>query len=138
MAIIDQVIAKSPVTVTWNFHTAAKVLIAADGRSATLRNGKAKMQLSIASPSDGKFKIVPANPPQPQKQNPGVSNLVIELPGVTSTTIQVIASADGSAGEPLGPPRKMGGVREDREVLADAVLVEIALSLLREAASNTR
>ncbi len=103
VAIIDEVVAKSPVTVTWNFHTAAKVQIAAEGRSATLRNGKAQIQLVIASPSEGKFKIVSANPPEPQKQNPGVSNLVIELPGVTSTTIQVLASADGSAGEPLGP-----------------------------------
>lgn len=110
MVVIDEVAAKSAVKVTWNFHTGAKVAVAADGKSVQLSNGKTQMMLAIASPAEGKFKVVSANPPEPQKQNAGVSNVVIELPNVTRTTIQVVGSAEGGVGKGVESLEKWVGM----------------------------
>lgn len=106
VTVVDEVAAKSPVKVTWHFHTPAKVQIAADGKSALLTEGKAKLTLSIVSPADGKFQTRSANPPEPQRQNTGVNKLVIELSNVSKTRIQVRASADGNGGKPAEPLEK--------------------------------
>jgi hypothetical protein len=96
VTIVDELQAKAPVRVTWNFHTDASVDLAPDGRSATLRKGGETLRLQIASGTaeGGTFKTVSANPPPPQRQNPGVTNLTIQFPGpLTKATIRVVASS---------------------------------------------
>jgi hypothetical protein len=101
LVVIDELTARGePVKVTWSFHTAANVEVAPDGRSATLTGtGGKRMRASVASPEGAKFKVVSANPPPPQRQNPGVSNLTVELPGkVRQANIVVrLASSDEAA-----------------------------------------
>jgi hypothetical protein len=83
LEVVDEVAARGEaVKVTWNFHTPAKVEVAGDGRSAVLTGAKgARVWATIASPAEGRFEVVSANPPPPQRQNPGVSNLTVALPG---------------------------------------------------------
>jgi hypothetical protein len=100
--VIDELAAKEPVCVTWNFHTAAKVSVAADGRSAMLTGANgATLQAVIVSPADGRFKVVSASAPPPQRPNAGVSNLTVELPQkVSKAKIQVeLASPNQGAGQ---------------------------------------
>jgi hypothetical protein len=74
----DQVQAKRPVDVVWNFLTPSKIEIA--GQTATLTQGSEKLTVRILSPQNAIFQIVSANPPRPQKQQPGVQNLTVRLP----------------------------------------------------------
>jgi hypothetical protein len=101
LVVVDELAARGePVKVTWNFHTPAGVEVASDGRSAVLTGtGGKRMRATLVSPDGATFKIVSANPPPPQKQNPGVSNLTVELPGkVRQANIVVrLASPDAAA-----------------------------------------
>ena len=65
--------------VVWNFHTPAKIEIAADGTSAILSQGTAKLKATIIEPAGAKFVTVSANPPPPQGQQPDVTNLTVSV-----------------------------------------------------------
>jgi hypothetical protein len=112
VALVDEVSAKTPVRLTWNFHTEAAVEVAADGRSATLRKGDAALRLQIAGGTEGgRFKTVSANPPPPQRENRGVTNLTIQFPEpLTKAVIRVVASspedAKADAGQGIEPLEK--------------------------------
>lgn len=110
LLVRDEVQATSPAEVVWNFHTKAKVEVAADGASALLtqkmlsekekaelkeryRNAGgagpeeqvakgqgAALRARILSPAGARFEVVSAEPPAPQNPNPGGVNLVVKLP----------------------------------------------------------
>jgi hypothetical protein len=103
LVVVDELDAKAPVKVVWNFHTSAKVDVGGDGKTARLtgRNG-AVMEARIVSPAEGKFEVVSASAPPPQNPNKGVSNLTVALPEkVMAAKIQVELSppAEGAAGQ---------------------------------------
>jgi hypothetical protein len=104
LVVVDEVAARGEaVKVTWDFHTAAKVEVAEDGRSAVLSGagGKRMRAVIAASPEGARFKVVSANPPPPQRQNPGVSNLTVELPGKVRQANIVVRVASVEEGAPV-------------------------------------
>lgn len=63
------------------------------------------MNAVLVSPAEGRFVVVSATPPPPQKQNEGVSNLTVALPGkVEHARIVVVLTAEGDA------PREVEGL----------------------------
>ena len=87
----DELTPARPVDVVWNFHTAATVEIAPDGRSARLIQKGATMEARIISPLNCRFATANAEMPAPQASNKGVTNLVIRLPKQSvSQTITVL------------------------------------------------
>jgi Heparinase II/III-like protein/Domain of unknown function (DUF4962) len=93
----DELEARQPVEVVWNFLTKAK--IEASGDHATLTLGDGKLEARILSPQGAKFEIVSANPPPPQHQQPEVQNLTVRLPAkTTQTRIAVLFTQAGDAG----------------------------------------
>jgi hypothetical protein len=101
LVVLDELTAAaSPVKVTWNFHTAAKITLAADGHSATLTGANGEvLKATILSPADAAFKVLSATPPPPQNQNAGINNLTIQLPQpIDKAKIYVVlASPDDAA-----------------------------------------
>lgn len=87
----DELTPAGPVDVIWNFHTAANVQIAADGRSAILTQNGATISARILSPPNGRFATANTEMPAPQASNKGITNLVVRLPQQTvSQTIAVL------------------------------------------------
>jgi hypothetical protein len=66
-----------PAAITWAMTTDAA--IACDGASATLTIGGKVLQATLLSPSGAVFTQEPAQPPLPEKQNAGVSRLLVAL-----------------------------------------------------------
>jgi len=75
----DEIAAPRPVEVTWAMLTPAKVSIS--GSRADLAIGERHLALEIVEPSGARFDTMSANPPPPQRQQPGVTKLVVNLPG---------------------------------------------------------
>lgn len=106
----DEVETIKPADVVWNLLTPAKVEIA--GKVATLTQGSAKLEVRIVEPAEARFEVVSANPPPPQKQQPGVKNLSVRLPAkLSQARIVVLMTPGGGAGEPVAvePLEKWGG-----------------------------
>lgn len=74
----DEIAAPNPVEALWGLVTDAAVRC--DGRGAVLEKRGKKMTARLLSPEGAKFETVPAQPPAPQRQNEGVSKLVVRLP----------------------------------------------------------
>lgn len=88
-------VGEKPVELFWNFHTPAKVEL--DGASATLTLGGETMRVTILSPEGARFELLNANPPPPQRQQPVVKNLAINLSGASGAVrIAVLFSPAGS------------------------------------------
>ncbi len=75
----DELEADKPVEVLWGMLTPAKVALR--GAEADLVIRDAAMSLRILEPQGAKFDTMSANPPKPQRQNPGITRLVVRLPG---------------------------------------------------------
>jgi len=91
MLVEDELTPVGSVDVVWNFHTAATVEIAPDGRSARLTQNGATINARILSPLNCRFATANAEMPAPQASNKGVTNLVVRLPKQTvSQTIAVL------------------------------------------------
>jgi hypothetical protein len=75
--IQDEVEADEPVSIVWGFHTSADIKI--DGKMAILTQDGSHLTIRIKEPENAEFKVVSAQPPKPQAQNEGVSNLTIQL-----------------------------------------------------------
>jgi Heparinase II/III-like protein len=89
----DELTPAAPVDVVWNFHTAANVQIAPDGRSASLTQNGATISARILSPPNSRFTIATTEMAPPQAPNKGITNLVVRLPRQTvSQTIAVLFS----------------------------------------------
>jgi len=76
----DELTPSAPVDIVWNFHTAASIHIAPDGRSASLVQNGATLEARILSPVSVRFDTASTQAPPPQESNAGISNLVIRLP----------------------------------------------------------
>jgi len=97
----DDVTPAKPVDIVWNFHTAAAIQIAADGRSATLVQEGTRLEARVLSPPNGRFILRSAQVPPPQASNRGISNLVICLTGQASAArIAVLFNSAGKAPKP--------------------------------------
>jgi hypothetical protein len=97
----DDVTPAIPVDIVWNFHTAAAIYIASDGRSATLVQNGATLEARILSPANVRFDIVGTQAPPPQATNNGISNLIICLPKqASSTEIAVLFTGGGNTLSP--------------------------------------
>jgi hypothetical protein len=86
----DELTMRDPADTVWNFHTPANVRIVPGG--AILSEGDAKLRVRLLEPAGAEFETIGANPPPPQKQNPGVTNLIIRLPNFTGGRIAVLFS----------------------------------------------
>jgi len=103
--VVDEIQAAQPVAVVWNFHTKARIDI--QGSRAILKQGKATLEARILSPKEASFSAVSANPPPPQAQQPGVSNLTIRLPEpVRQTRLSVLLTPAG-VNVPAIPPASL-------------------------------
>jgi len=101
----DEVEAKEPVDIVWNFHTRASV--GPTGARATLSQGKAQLEARILSPADARFEVVSANPLPPQAQQPDVHNLIVRLRAVKGRVrIAVLLAPSGEVEEPRIEPLK--------------------------------
>jgi hypothetical protein len=91
----DEVELKAPGEIWWFMHTPAQVELAADGRSATLTAGKARLVVKLLSPKGARFEVMDAAPlpgsPHPPKQdaNAGIKKLAIHLTKVEKANIAV-------------------------------------------------
>jgi hypothetical protein len=80
----------------WFMHTTAKIELTDDGRSATLRLGKAQLRAQLLAPANARFEVRDATPfsslPQPEGQNAnrGVRKLTVHLPGVDRLQLAVL------------------------------------------------
>jgi len=102
----DEIAAKEPVEMLWNFHTRATVEVAANGRQATLTQGEASITATIDSPPGAKFKVVPVKLEPPQNPDPDAVSLVAGLPEKTSKARIIVrfqSSADHSAAPAVEP-----------------------------------
>lgn len=97
--IQDEIVSYEPVNVVWGFHTPAEIAI--DGSEAILTQDDAHLILRIIEPGDATFKIVSAQPPEPQAQNEGISNLIIQLPQAVTKTRIVVEIAPYRESAPL-------------------------------------
>ncbi len=101
----DEIAPAQPVDVVWNFHPFATVQIAAAGRSAALTQDGVTLNARIVSPATAQFSTASTQPPPPQKPNPGLTNLVISIPGQsTPTAIAVVFAKTGDTTIPAIKP----------------------------------
>jgi hypothetical protein len=92
----DDVVTRAPVTVHWAMHTAAVAEFpGGDGRTVVLRQGDARLEVSLVQPADAAFSVREARPrphspdPPGQAANDGIWKLTVELTEVTETAIEV-------------------------------------------------
>jgi hypothetical protein len=81
-----------PSSFEWNFHTPAKVEI--DGNKATLSLKGAQLRANLLSPAEGKFEATDSDAPEPQKPNPGVTNLVVRCSGNEHRIVVLFSAVD--------------------------------------------
>jgi hypothetical protein len=95
----DEVRAKQPVEIAWGLLTRAQIELRNQGREAVLTAGKSgdvkSLRLRILLPAEGAFRTASADAPAPQASNPGVTKLVMDLRGQTSTRIVVLVDSAG-------------------------------------------
>ena len=73
----DEVHMDASADVHWGMLTEAE--IETEGREATLVQGDARLQARIVEPEGGFFEVEGCDPPEPQKQQPGVRRLALRL-----------------------------------------------------------
>ena len=71
----DEIKGHSGQSVQWQIHTEAKVQVR--GKEADLKLGDKTIKAIVLSPDHVVFETLSANPPPPQRQNPGVTRLVV-------------------------------------------------------------
>jgi hypothetical protein len=102
--IQDEIQTDKPVQVVWNFLTAAK--IQNRGSDATLTQGQAQLHLHICEPIGATFQVISANPPPPQRQQPGMHNLsiVLSIKAKESRIVVLLSPGDGDGPAPKIEP----------------------------------
>ena len=88
--IQDEINLQGVSTVQWNFYTRAKIEI--HGSEAILSQGTSSIRLNILSPKGIEFEIAAASAPLPQKQQPDVHSLRINLKN-QSQNVRIVVSA---------------------------------------------
>jgi hypothetical protein len=92
----DELQADAPADVWWFLHTGAKAQVGADGTTATLTQGSARLEARILAPANARFEVRPPTPlpgaPKPEKQadNRGVRKLAIHLPAARDLRLAVL------------------------------------------------
>ena len=92
----DEVQAKAPSEIWWFLHTRAQPQVSADGATATLTQGTARLQARILSPAQAVFQVLKAEPlpdsPHPKENgnNNRVHKLAIELKGAQDVRLAVL------------------------------------------------
>lgn len=96
LTVTDVVEAEAPVDLWWFAHTYSEAHVAADGRSATLRqNGKAMRVAIEEGPAEATFSVMAAEPlptsPNPPEQSldPALRKLAIHLPAAGDVRLVV-------------------------------------------------
>jgi hypothetical protein len=93
--IQDEIETIRPSELWWFLHTQARVKIAPDGSSALLTQPGKRLLVTVVSPTDARFTVLPPKPlptsphPAGQNKNKGVSILAIHLENVTSLRLVV-------------------------------------------------
>ncbi len=98
LLIQDEIVADKPVEYLWLMHTAAKITIADNGRSATLEQGGKKVTARLLSPADAKFtvteaKSLPTSPPEP----PAAKNPMLKPPTDLTNIRRLTARIEGQS-----------------------------------------
>jgi hypothetical protein len=97
-AVSDEIRCYEPSEICSYFHTQAAVELAPDKRKATLSQAGKSMEVTLVSPRDATFEILPAQPgpasPKPAKQasNEDRRKLAVRLTDVRSANIKVVFS----------------------------------------------
>jgi hypothetical protein len=103
LVVEDEIEARDPIDVIWNFHTRADIKL--DGGRVILSLGGKQIEARILSPDRARFEVIPADPPPPQAQQLDVRNLVIRLLASKQVSIAVALAPKGKVGtseiEPL-------------------------------------
>ncbi len=84
----DEVNLDAPAEVVWGMLTEAE--IETGGREAILTQGDASLQARIVEPEGVFFEVMGCDPPQPQKQQPGVRKLALRLPQMENGRIAIL------------------------------------------------
>ncbi|MFA0777740.1 MAG: hypothetical protein PVTTEEND_001454 [Candidatus Fervidibacter sp.] len=98
VVVQDEVTLKQAGDVWWFMHTPAEVQLSEDGKTATLTQGTAKLQVVLLSPKDACFAVMDAQPlptsPNPPGQNPnkGIRKLAVHLRQTASVQLIVLLS----------------------------------------------
>ncbi len=95
----DEITPATADNLIWHFQTRAMVAVASDGRSATLTQDGKTLRAAIVSPAGIRFSILAEHITPAETPNPGVTDLVIDIPGGDAPQkITVIFSRTGEAG----------------------------------------
>ncbi|MGD0343183.1 MAG: heparinase II/III family protein, partial [Bacteroidales bacterium] len=95
VVIQDEIKTEKPSHLYWFMHTRAKVIVARNGRKATMTIDSAQVEVEIISPAKAKFTVMAAAPlpsspkSDVQNKNEGVNKLSIALSKVTDELIIV-------------------------------------------------
>lgn len=96
VVIEDEINNQQPEDIYWFAHTKANVQLSKNGKSAILMQGGKKYKVTVVSPANAVFTVMPAQPlpasPNPKENNPneGVQKLCIHLPKATQARIVVV------------------------------------------------
>jgi hypothetical protein len=84
----DEIALERKTDVTWGMLTDAEIEL--DGSTALLTLDDAHLQVRLLEPADGEFQVEGCNPPEPQKQQPHIRKLALNLNLETNATITVL------------------------------------------------
>jgi hypothetical protein len=110
LLIKDEVKSEHGADVWWFMHTPAEIEISSDGRIATLKQGEARLQAAILSPSEARFESRAAEPlpssPHPEKQNlnRGIRKLTIHIGDARELRLDVLLTPIRDGKEPSTAP----------------------------------
>lgn len=100
----DEVTAARPAQIRWQMLTRAKVDLS--GEKAVLTQQGSTLTARLLEPKGGRFEVVGASPPPPQRQNPGASLLTVkvEAPDRPVRIVVLLELGPGDAAPPaVGP-----------------------------------
>lgn len=103
VVIQDEIELREPADIRWNYHTSAR--IESRGDHAVLTLGSTQLEARILEPARAHFSVISANPPAPQRQQPDVHNLVIDVPRTSKARIVVRIAEAGAKASPVEPLR---------------------------------
>ena len=84
----DEIALEKKTDVAWAMLTDAEIEL--HGSTAILTLDDAHLQVRLLEPADGEFQLESCNPPEPQKQQPHIRKLALNLEPETNTTIGVL------------------------------------------------
>ena len=95
--IQDEIAPEKKTDVSWAMLTDAEIELS--GSTAILTLDDAHLQVRLLEPADGEFQVETCNPPEPQKQQPHIRKLALNLKPETNTTIAVLLTPYRNGGQ---------------------------------------